>query len=157
MNPNSQFNPDIFLQGTYTDAGSTKTTPHPIGEYIGIITEAVARQVQGKKDPGQYYVFLDYTVEVPVPVEAQEELGRETSKLRYSGSLDLTPQNGIDWGKGKNVWLGRLREAIGQNIPGQEWHPRMPVGRPIKVIVGHRTGDNPDDLYSDIKSIAPVE
>ncbi|MGH2638967.1 MAG: hypothetical protein ACRDF4_06765, partial [Rhabdochlamydiaceae bacterium] len=39
--------------------------------------------------------------------------------------LELTSSGAIDFGKGKNVGLGRLREALGQNKIGKPWSFNM--------------------------------
>lgn len=150
----SQFNPDIFLQTSYNQETSTKSEPLDVGEYVGQIKNLNPRQVQGKQDPTKTYVFLDMEIEVQTPPEQLERLGRDKSNLRYSVGIDFNEAGAIDMGKGKNIGLGRLREAAGQNRPGEPWSPANLNGAVIKVQVGQTP--NPKDptiLWNEVKSV----
>lgn len=133
----SIFNPDFILQGQSSEAMSTKSIPIPANVYLAQIMELTPRNVQGVKDTTKFYQFLDVKLEIKLDQAAQAELGRETAIRNHSVSLDLTPQGNLDYGKGKNIGLGRLREAVGQNIPGQAWSPMMLKGQVIKVAIKH--------------------
>ena len=66
--------------------------------------------------------------------------------------LDLTDSGSMDMGKGRNVGLGRLREALNLNQPGQVFSFSMIPGRLAKVAVSHRIdGEN---IYAEVKSLA---
>jgi len=56
------------------------------------------------------------------------------------------------WRKGKNIGLGRIREALGMNKPGEPFAFSMIAGRMAKVIVSHRPVG--EDLFPEIKKIA---
>ena len=58
-------------------------------------------------------------------------------------------------GKGKNVALGRLREALGQNTPGKPWSFGMLVGQVAKVAVKHRITDA-GDTFAEVKRVLPA-
>ena len=55
-------------------------------------------------------------------------------------------------GKGKNVGLGRLREAADLNVPGAPFSFAMFEGRPVKVSVKHRVVD--DRIFDEVKAVA---
>lgn len=151
---NSIFNPDFILQGQSSDAMSTRTIPLPADLYLAQIMELTPRNVQGVKDPTKFYQFLDVKLEIKLSPAAQAELGRETAIRNYSVSLDLTPQGNLDYGKGKNVGLGRLREAVGQNVPGQPWSPMMLKGQVIKVLIKHEP--DPRDNQNTLDKIDKI-
>ena len=61
--------------------------------------------------------------------------------------------NGLDMGKGKNVALGRLREATDLNVPGQPFAMAMFPGRLAKIKVTQRPGTEPDQVYNDVRGV----
>lgn len=154
MQPNSAFNPDIFLQTNYDAPTSTVTALLPKDDYVGIIKELVPRQVQGTKDPSKWYLFLDFQVEIGTPPAIREELGRDVSRIRHSVSVELVEgSNAIDMGKGKNVQLGRIRDAAGQNEPGKPWNPAMLNNAMVKVsVVQEPSEKDPQVKYNRIAS-----
>jgi hypothetical protein len=72
--------------------------------------------------------------------------------VKYGIMLDLNESGGIDTGKGRNVPLGRFREALDLNKPGQPFAFRMIAGRPVKVSIKHRIEG--DQIYSDVAAVA---
>ena len=57
-------------------------------------------------------------------------------------------------GKGQNVGLGRLREAVGLNSPGQPFAFSMLTGRVAKVVVKHRIHE--DKIFAEVKAVAKM-
>ena len=150
----SQFNPELFLQTSYNQETSTKSEPLEPGEYVGLIQNLNPRQVQGKQDPTKTYVFLDMEIKVNTPPEQLARVGRESSNLRYSVGVEFNESGAIDMGKGKNIGLGRLREAVGQNVSGQPWSPAMLNNQMVKVKVGQTP--NPKDssiIWNEITAV----
>ena len=147
-----QFDPSVFLDQTMTEASSTSRTPVPVGEYQGITGEVSIKQATSKE--GATLTFL----EVPIEIDSAEvrkalETDRNPS-VRYSALLEFNDHGGIDTGKGKNVGLGRIREATGLNKPGEPFSFRQLAGRPLKVAIKHRTdGEN---IYAEVRAVAPL-
>jgi hypothetical protein len=57
-------------------------------------------------------------------------------------------------GKGKNVSLGRLREATGLNEKGRPFGFRMLVGQMARVRVKHRPDNkNPEIVYAEVDAV----
>lgn len=83
-------------------------------------------------------------------------LGRDKVVVRCDISLDLTPTGQFDNGPNKNVLLGQLREALGQNVPG--WTPAALKGAgPVVGKVTHRSDKNdPNRKYAEIKKFAKL-
>lgn len=148
------FDPSTFLQTSSEQALSTRTVPIPTGDYLAQILELTPRNVQGVKDTSKWYQFLDMELEIKLTPEAAAELGRDTAKRRHSVGLDLTPQGNLDYGKGKNVGLGRMREAVGQNVAGQAWNPMMLKGQMVKVSIKHEP--DPRDSTNTLDKIDKV-
>jgi hypothetical protein len=144
------FDPAAFLDQVTTEANSTKATPVPVGEYTGVIKELKTATWQSK-DGTKSGVKLQvvWTVEDPSFAEA---LGRDSATIRQDIMLDLTESNGLDFGKGKNIGLGKLREAVGLNRPGQPFSPSQLVGQCAKVSVTHRIHE--DQIFAEVKGVA---
>ncbi len=144
------FNPDEFLASSVSTSNDTKTIPCPVGEYQGIIEKVLPRQWQSK-DGSQTGVALD----VLWLVEDQgvkEFLGRETVICKQGIMLDMTSDGKLDMSKGKNVGLGRLREAVNLNTPGQPFSFAMLPGQGAKISVSHRPSG--EDLFAEVKQVS---
>lgn len=145
------FNPEQFLDQQFTEANDTKLIPVPVGEYTAIAGEVKCRQWQSKADPSKSGLTLDITWEIDDSA-VKELLGRDKVTVRQGIMLDLTDSGSMDMGKGRNVGLGRLREALNLNQPGQAFSFSMIPGRLAKVAVTHRIdGEN---IYAEVKSLA---
>lgn len=149
----ANFNPEQFLDMQVTDANSTKLTPVPEGEYLAVIDSVKARPWQKKDDPSVAGMALDIVWSID-DATLKATLDRETIKVKQGVMLDLAASGGLDMGKGKNVTLGRLREAVDLNAPGQPFSFNMLPGRAAKVSVKHRIdGEN---IYDEVKAVAKV-
>ena len=151
------FNPEDFKKSVTTQEGSTKVTPCPTGEWIAKIDKVTFRQNPGKKDPSQTYTFGDISYEVDND-EVRRICDREKVTVRQSFSVDLSEDgSSLDMGKGKNVALNRVRDAVGQNQAGQAWSPEMLEGKILRVKVKHRPDDNdPSILYGEVASVGKL-
>ena len=149
----SAFDPDQFLAQTVEQANDTKVVPCPAGEFMGYVKDFKARQWTSKKDPSNSGVALDITWSVD-DQGVKQLLDREEVTVKQGIMLDMTEQGGLDMGKGKNVGLGRLREALGLNVPGQAFSFPMLSGRVAKLTVAQRVDG--EDIYAEVKMVAKV-
>lgn len=147
------FDPQSFLDSTITDALDTKVLPIPPGEYPATVLEIKARPWVGKSDPTKSGVALDLTWEID-DQSVREAVKRDKVTVRQSIMLDLTPSGGLDTGKGRNLGLGRLRAALGLNVPGQPYSHSMLPGRMAKVKVSNRVVG--EDTYSDVDGVVKL-
>lgn len=152
----SAFDPKVLLDAQTTEANSTVRIPVPAQEHVAIITEVDIRS--GNKD-GKDWSFLDVTYAIDDPA-VKSLLGRDKVQLTQGVSLDFTPTGGLDYSKGRNVMLGRLRDAVGLNVPGQPFSFRMLVGKPVKILVTHspstRPGAQPGDVFENVSAFVKV-
>lgn len=153
MSDTSVFDPETFLNSTTEEAGSTHYPTISEDDYTAMVEKLDVRQIQ-RKD-GSTAVVLDVTHKV-LDESAKQELQRDDVFVRQSIFLDLLGNGAIDWSEGKNVKLGKLREACGQNEPGVPWSPRNLQGAgPIMIHVGVRADqDDPETKYNDVKRTA---
>lgn len=143
------FDPATFLNQTIEEANDTKVTPCPAGEYV-----ALAEKVEIKPWSARDGSSSGLKVEIVWDIQddnVKSLLGKDTVRVRQQQMLDLTETGALDLGKGKNVGLGRLREAVDLNTPGSPFAFTMIQGRIAKVKVSHRV--NGEDIYDEIKAV----
>ena len=149
------FDADTLLSSDIEGATSTEYVPIPEGEYTGIINKIDAKEVTSKKD-GQVYHFFEVTYIID-DEKVREVTGMDEPRARQSMILDFTDAGTLDLGKGKNVPLGRLREACNQNDPSKAWSFRMLEGQAVKVNVKHRSADDGTGaVYAEVKNVASL-
>lgn len=149
----SMFSPEQFLDMSVDQANDTKVIPVPVGEYIAVCTEVKARPWSSKSDPSKSGIALDLQWSID-DANVKALLDRDDVKVKQGIMLDLTESGGLDMGKGRNVGLGRLREAVGLNTPGQPFSVTMVQGRMAKVLISHRAVD--DQIFSEVKAVAKI-
>lgn len=146
------FDAQSFLDASITGQNDTKIIPIPQGEFTGIVDKVAARQWTSK-DGTMSGVTLDITWLIEDEA-VKAELGRASVTCRQGIMLDLTPGGGLDMAKGKNVGLGRLREALHLNQPGQAFSFGQLPGQAAKVKVSHRIDG--EETYSEIKQVVSL-
>lgn len=147
------FSPDQFLDMQVTEANDTKIVPVPVGEYNAVVSEVKVVSWQKKDDPSTAGLKLQIIWELDSP-EVKALLQRDKVTVRQDQMLDLIDGGGLDMGRGRNVGLGRLREATGLNTPGQPFSFTMLTGRMAKVSIKHRVDG--DTIYSEVKGVAKI-
>ena len=157
MSDNSIFDPAMLMDQQFADANSTVRLPIPEGEFPAVIKETKLRVVNSK-DQTKTYLFLEVTWDLDSQ-ELKDQLDRTDVTCRQSIILDCTSDGRIDMGKGKNIGLGRLREALGMNVPGQPFSFSMLAGAgPAKVSVKHRAAENdPEIVYDEVRGVAKLD
>lgn len=151
----SAFDPDRFMQETVEGANDTTYPTIPAGEYTGMISDVKIRQIESKKNPGTYMYPCDVTWELlNVPNDILREIGREKITVRQNVWLDITDNGSLDLGKGKNVNLGRLREALDLNRPGFTLGQLNGAG-PARLSVTLKP-DNNDVMRNEVAAVGKV-
>lgn len=143
---NVSFNPELFLNQTTTDANSTEYVLVPVGEYVGIIGPISADSfksfdIKKGENAGKKAYRLDLKIDLQDDTGALKELLGRPPSVTAGIMLDIKPDGGLEFGKGRNVALGRLREAVGQNATGKPWAFGHLTGQPVKVKVVHDSWD----------------
>lgn len=148
----SVFDKDAFLNTTVTGANETKFTPVPIGDYKAFIDDIAADsyESEGRTTP---ILVVTYAI---LDEKVKKELGMDKVTVQDRMFLDVETNGALSFGINKNVRLGKLREAVGQNDPKKAWNPNMLRGAgPINIKVSHRynkqTGEGP---YAQIDRVA---
>lgn len=148
------FDADAFMNATTAEANDTKIAPCPQGEYFATIEKV--EPTSGTTEKGTW-AALNVTVGIEDP-EVKAATGMDKKLVRGTVFLDLNDSGtGLDMGKGKNVRLGKLRQAANLNAAGQAFAPSMLVGRQVKVKVTHRQDKNDSEVvYDDIGAWLPA-
>lgn len=144
------FDAQAFLESTVTEANDTKVVPVPQGEYTGLIDKLEAGQWQSKDGTKSgFKISVTWAIDNP---EVKAFLGRDNVTVRQDIMLDVLEDGRLDTSKGKNVGLGRLREAVDLNQPGQPFSFNMLPGRVARIGVTHRVYN--DDTFAEVKTVA---
>lgn len=138
-------NADTFSNLVVTESMDTAVQQVPVGDRPGYIKAQKLRQ------QGEYWL-LDLTW-VVTDQESKDVTGREEPTVRQSIFIDFTAEGGLDSGKGKNVQLGKLREAVNQNQKGKPWSPGMLIGCTGMLNIQHRVDKN-GDPQAEVKGVA---
>lgn len=150
------FDPDVFMQQTVDAPMSTVSIQCPEGEYPAMIDDFDAkafRTFDRKDNEGTTTVFSP-------PFIIQDEtvkqmLERDKVVVYHKGMfVDIGPDGGLDTGKGKNVDIGRLREAVGQNAAGAWGFAQLRGAGPVMVKVIHQPDkDDPEKKYARVSKV----
>lgn len=152
------FSPETFMNAVFTEANETKIVPCPVGDWpaqCDAVTPKSGTISKGDR-AGETWAKLELRWVIEDPA-VTAETGRNPTKVVQSIMLDLTPQGGLDMGPGKNVQLGRTREACGLNQPGQPFSPSMFVGRSARCSVSHRLDERDGQtIYAEVRAVTSL-
>jgi hypothetical protein len=130
-------NTETFLQTTTEAVLDDHLDPCPPGEWLAIASAPEIKDFEFKK--GDHVGETGYRMVIKWDVQdeaAKTAVDREKLTVTQSVLLDVTEDGtGLDMGKGKNIGLGQIRTALGQNTPGAAWSPAMIEGQAAKIKV----------------------
>lgn len=151
------FDPNLFVQATVEGELSTQYIPIPEGEFTGVVKEIKGRLAKESAILDVYWVVDDASV--------REITGMEEPTVRQSIFLDITENGTLDLGTGRNVQLGRLRAALGQNT-GSSWSPNNMVGQVAMLTISQRSvvtdkegnalPESEHRIFNDVKGVTPI-
>lgn len=134
----STFDADTFMNSEVQGAMETKYTPPPIGDYNAFIEDVEAAKLG---DASGLKIKWKITDE-----QLKQLMGRDDNYVTQTVFLDFETDGRLAFGTNKNVQLGALRAAVGQNGP-EAWSPRNLKGAgPCVLKISHRMGKKgPED------------
>lgn len=153
------FDVDTFMQNTVDAQLDTQIQLPPEGDYRAMLDDfdnTAFRTFTSEKNGKDYTVFSPPFVLQDDPRLA--DLGRDRVVVYHRGMfIDINDAGGLDTGKGKNVDLGRLRDAVGQNVAGQWSFSQLRGAGPIMVHVMHESDKaDPDKKYARINRVVKI-
>lgn len=153
----STFDADSFLNSSVEGALDTKYPVVPADKYPAQIDKVATGNgiIRNGDNAGKPWVSLN--VHWSIMDEAlKQEMDRDKVVVVQRIFLDLDDQGNIAVGKGKNVKLGQLREAVGQNDPSQPWSPNFLVGQMAEIDVVVTANDQGDER-NDVRGVAEYQ
>lgn len=154
----SQFDPDQFLTAEQQQALEDKYTPIPEGEYQAMVINNPDNENQQIKvrdivpERGRRAGETIYVLDVPCQIDAPGDELAHGKVVRYSAFLDINEAGSLETGPNRNVQLGALRTAVGQNDANKPWKPMDLEGQVLRIKVEH----DKEGRYSNITEVAPA-
>ena len=151
----SAFDANTFLGTSYSEAADTHFTAVPEGDYVAIIgpDERDLSVRSGRSDKGPW-ARLDIQWYID-DEDLQRQLSMDRIRVRQSVWLDIDgdPPH-LVWGTNRNIKLGKIREAVGQNTGG-DWNLEMLRGSGPALIhvVQNPSEDDPEVIYNDVTRV----
>ncbi len=150
----STFDPAAFKQTVVEGSFETHTTPLPEDTYVAVLGETAIRAI--KNDDGEASILCD----VPFIVDDEtlaERLGLDRLQVIQGFFLDLDKKGNLEFGPNKNIRLGRLRDALGQNTD-KSWNFGMLDGAgPLKIkVIQKPDKDDSSIQYNRVVGFAPL-
>jgi hypothetical protein len=142
----AMFDPENFLSTETDVVNETDYTPIPENEY-----NAVIKELKSDVTPsGSPVLNVIWSID---DQEVKDFTGMDDPTCRQSIWLDVNASGGLESGANKNVGLGKLRAALGQN-DGSPWSPNHMVGQPARVLVKHTTNKDTGAVYANVAQVA---
>lgn len=159
------FDPDTFMnQQMDAPQGDTVILQCPEGEFRAMIDDFDSNAFrsftgkEGSKNPGKEYTVFEPGFVIQ-DAAVQQELGRDKVVVRSKAIwLDFANDGSLDFGKGKNVDLNRLRDSVGQNVPGPWSFASLKGAGPVMVKVVHEADkDDPEKKYARVAKVTKID
>ena len=161
------FDPDTFMQQTIDAPLETEFRMVPEGEFqamIGDFTSEAFSQIDFQYSKGERAGQPGTMTKFDCPFvindsRLTQELGRENATVGCQLILDIANDGGLDFGPNKNVRLGQIRNAVGQNSPGPWQISHLRGAGPVMVRVVHKSGkrkDGSDWKRAEVDRVVPI-
>ncbi len=149
-----------FLGLQVDGASSTQVVLVPEGEYLAQIEPdgiglADFTYTKGEREGQKGYRMTVKWRCLDENGDVEKQIGRPPV-LTQSIMLDLTDEGGLDMSEGRNVSLGRLRDAVNQNENGKPWQPAMLIGQMAKILVKHSINQKTGDPMQEVNRVGPA-
>jgi len=158
------FDPDAFMNETVDMPFETERTLVPEGEYRMAVDDFTSDAIQKidftyKKGEraGQAGSMTKFNCPIVIlDDKVAHDLQLEKVVIYWGINVDLDDNGKLEWGKNKNIALGQLRAACGQNQAGP-WSPgQLRASKPFMGKVIHRTIKRDDGTSYPVADIARV-
>lgn len=145
MSDTTSFDPDTFMQSTVDAPLETEFKLCPPGEYQAMIddfTSDAFEQIDFEYKKGAKAGTPGTMLKLTIPFvidsdKAKAELNRDKVTVTKQVILDRDQNGNLDFGTNKNIELGRVRDAVGQNTPGPWAVSKLRGAGPVMVKVEH--------------------
>lgn len=150
------FDPEAFMASVNTDSAlSTITLAVPEGDYRAEVKSVAVQPPMISKKTGQLGSPICNVTWSILDEALKAQFERPEVTVRQSIFLDVDAAGNFETGKGKNAGLGRLREALGVNQPGNPF--KNLEGRMALIKVKQRSDEtNPEQKYSEVSKVVAL-
>lgn len=153
----SAFDVDAFVNSSTEAPLPTRMLPVPVGEFLAVVSShdkwLEVRAITEGKMAGRVIADIHFDI---LDEGVKATMGMETVRLRESYFLDMTPDGRIDFSPNKNVKLGRLREACGQNKAGIPFGQLRGAG-PVRISVIQEPDEKDASIvYNRVKAVTSL-
>lgn len=148
------FDPTSILNQSVDGEMSTQMVPVPEGEWEAVIENLEVNTFTDRRT-SEERPCLDVIWDVQDPQVAQET-GREKNTMRQRVFLDFDASGALSMAEGTNVMLGRLRDAVGQNVPGKPWQPQDLIGGRAIIRVFHNARDDGNGVNANVRGVSAI-
>lgn len=148
----SPFDPNAYMNLQAEGSFETSYTPVPDGEYPASVDDVKLEIITfGETKEQRLVARLIWSV---LDDAVKAALSMQKVVVRQDIFIDLTPDGRFDTGKNKNVDLGRVREALGQNTIAGWTVSHLRGAGPAWIKVTTRP-DKKDEtkVYNDVKGV----
>lgn len=161
MSENQTFNPELFLNTSHEEANSTELLPVPDGDYVAVsepITEKsfIEYDIKNGERAGSKGLMLKVLWAINDEGGTLKEILGRTPKVGQTIMLDVKTDGNLEFGKGRNVELGRLRAALNQNGNGSPWAFSMIGGKVAKIAVKTEINKRDQKSYTNVTKVAAL-
>jgi hypothetical protein len=153
--PQDQFDEEAFLHEVQGEVFETEYSPVPEGEFPMAVKAGSTKIISGiGKDGEPYRLYTSRAVIDSEEARKATNLEAPTARIRFF--LDLNEAgNGLASGKNKNVALGRLLKATGNDKSG--WSYAAIEGVPFTGQVKHTADKNDASrVFADVVAFAKL-
>ena len=146
----STFDPEVFMNTETETSLATSYEVVPEGDWLGVVDSTKVRKVD-TQDGQRAVMDVNWVI---LDEEVRKITEMERPMARQGIFLDINEKGTVDRGKGKNVRLGKLLDALGMNA-SKKWAPSHLVGAQGKVTVSHSPNPNdPENPYANVTRVA---
>lgn len=158
----SDFNPDAFMAQTVDQPFATERTLCPPGEYRMAVDDFTSEAItitefEYRRGPNTGKKGKMVKFNCPIIVlddKVASKLGVDKVVIRQQFILDVDENNQLVFGTNKNIGLGQLRDAVGQNQPGPWGIPNLRNSKPFVGKVIHREYKRDDGTSTTIAEVS---
>lgn len=148
----SNFDPDAFMTENVDQPLMFERTLVPVGEYKASIGDFTSEAFESfefeyKRGPkaGEKGELRKFNCPIVIDDDkVRAAMQSDQVRVYHVCTLDFDENDKLAWGPNKNIDLGKLRHATGQNGPGSWTVSQLRGAGPFMVKIEHRSGKRKD-------------
>ena len=159
----SAFDPQTFLNSTFSEGFDTRVPLHKAGDWSGYVGSG-DKDINSRlvtRDDGSKSIAMDVACYTEDPKARPEGLApNQHPRARFTAWIDLNASNMPDSTPGKSRSLGLLLYATGfqtkDGKPLKPWSPQTLKGQRLKYRVIHEVRKDTGDPVANVNAVLPA-